>query len=292
MREQPMIKTILVPAMGNETDAASYAAALQIARPFAAHLDALHVRLDPMEVAVAMTSDGSAGLPVGLIEHLQQDVREREAKAQRLFTEFCARETLAVAASPAAGSTAPTAQWHVETGQETSWTAIYGLSSDLIVASRGPESERARASLEGVLLDTGRPLLIPSAAAPSVAMTDRIAIAWKPTPQAARAVAAAMPLLARATEVVVMTVEEEAEGSRDEVQGLLRNLAWHGIAATARRLKPEPHGAAETLLAAAGAEAGLLVMGGYGHNRLREWVFGGFTQRVLVGAPVPVLIAH
>jgi nucleotide-binding universal stress UspA family protein len=46
------------------------------------------------------------------------------------------------------------------------------------------------------------------------------------------------------------------------------------------------------LLAAVADEAGLLVMGGYGHSRLREWVFGGFTQQVLAVAPVPVLIAH
>ena len=51
-------------------------------------------------------------------------------------------------------------------------------------------------------------------------------------------------------------------------------------------------GAAATLLAGVGVGPELLVMGGYGHSRLREWVFGGFTQRVLADAPLPVLIAH
>ena len=148
-----------------------------------------------------------------------------------------------------------------------------------------------RSILEAVLLETGRPLLIPSAGAPAVMMAEKIAIAWNPTPEAARAVALAMPFLARAKEIVVMTVEEE-EGRRDEADRLVRSLAWHGLSGTVERLTPGPHGAAQTLLAAASSKAGLLVMGGYGHSRLREWVFGGFTQRILAEAPLPVLIAH
>jgi nucleotide-binding universal stress UspA family protein len=289
-----MIKTILVPATGGETDVGTFAAALQVARMFGAHLDFLHVRLDTVEVAVAMTADAGGGgaLTPGMIEQLEQEVAEREAKAKRTFTEFCTREGLDVVTAPANGTTKPSAQWHVETGQEPRWMAACGMTADLSVVSRGTHDDAAEHSiLEAVLLETGRPVLIPSAAAPSAAITDRVAIAWKPMPQAARAVALAMPFLARAKEIVVMTVEEE-EGRRDDADRLVRSLAWHGFAATAERLQPGPQGAAETLLAAAGGKAGLLVMGGYGHSRLREWVFGGFTQRALADAPLPVLIAH
>ena len=289
-----MIKTILVPATGNGTDAATFAAALQAARMFAAHLDFLHVLLDTVEVAVAMTADAGGGgaLTSGMIEQLDQEVAEREAKAQRIFAEFRTREGLDVVTVPADGTDKPSAQWHVETGQEPRWMASYGMTADLIVASRGASDDAAeRSILEAVLLETGRPLLIPSSTAPPAAISDRIAIAWKPTPQAARAVALAMPFLARAKEIVVITVEEE-EGRRDDADRLVRSLMWHGFSATAERLTPSPHGAAQTLLAAASAKAGLLVLGGYGHSRLREWVFGGFTQRVLAEAPLPVLIAH
>ncbi len=120
---------------------------------------------------------------------------------------------------------------------------------------------------------------------------ERIAIAWKPTPQAARAVAAAMPLLVQASEITVISVEEEA-AARDDAGRLARSLAWHGLAATTLPLKPSAEGAAATLLAGARDRADLLVMGGYGHSRLREWVFGGFTQHVLADAPIPVLLAH
>jgi nucleotide-binding universal stress UspA family protein len=288
-----MIKTILVPAMGNETDVSAFAVALRAARSFAAHLDVLHVRLDTIEAAVALTADGAGGaLSPGLIDQLEQEVGEREARAHRIFSEFCAREGLTITASPAEGRTKPSAQWHVETGQESRWIAVYGTTADLIVASRGSGDDAAlRSIVEAVLLESGRPLLIPAAAAPAVMMAEKVAIAWKPTPQAARAVALAMPFLTRTKEVVVMTVEEE-EGRRDDADRLARSLAWHGLAATVERLTPGARGAAETLLAAVSAKAGLLVMGGYGHSRLREWVFGGFTQRVLADAPLPVLIAH
>ena len=105
------------------------------------------------------------------------------------------------------------------------------------------------------------------------------------------AVAAALPFLAQAREIVVATVEEAGEG-RDEAGRLMRNLAWHGIAATTLRFRPGAEGAAATLLAGIEGRADLLVMGGYGHSRLREWVFGGFTQSVLADAPLPVLMAH
>jgi nucleotide-binding universal stress UspA family protein len=57
-------------------------------------------------------------------------------------------------------------------------------------------------------------------------------------------------------------------------------------------MRPGPDGAAATLLSAIAGRADLLVMGGYGHSRVREWVFGGFTQHVLADAPLPVLLAH
>jgi len=292
-----MIKTILVAATGSEGDNATFAAALAIARPFAAHLDMLYVRQDPVALAVAMTTDAGGGaLAAGLIEQLEKDSRERERKAREIFTRFCAGTGLAEIGAPTpASATAPSAEWHVETGEEPRWMATYGVAADLFIAPRATGEEGlARATLEAVLLESGRPVVIPAATA-LPAQFERIAIAWKPTPQVARAVAAAMPFLARAREIVVTTVEEAAAGhteERDDADRLVRNLALHGLAATTLRLQPGPEGVAATLLARIGDRADLLVMGGYGHSRLREWVFGGFTEHVLADAPLPVLIAH
>jgi nucleotide-binding universal stress UspA family protein len=288
-----MIKSILVPATGDQADLATFAAALGVAREFSAHIEFLHVHLDAVATAVAMTSDAAGGVLLeGIIEQLERDAREREAKAKRMFDEFCARESLAILEIPedqARGK--PTAQWHVETGDEARSIEAYGMAADLIVAARGADDEvTARLVLEAALLDTGRPLLIPGAAVPAPAFGGTVAIAWKATPQAARAVAAAMPFIARAERVIVMTVEEGQ--ASDGADRLVRNLAWHGCRATAEILTRKGEDAVETLLAAAKERTGLLVMGGYGHSRLREWIFGGFTQRVLADAPLPVLMAH
>jgi nucleotide-binding universal stress UspA family protein len=288
-----MIKTILVAATGNDSDVATFAAALAIARPFAAHLDMLHVRLDPVAIAVAMTTDAGGGaLAAGLIKQLETDSKARERKAHEIFTRFCGDAGLAAIGAPTPASlVAPSAQWHVETGEEPRWMATYGVAADLIVAPRATGDDGvARATLEAVLLESGRPILIP-AVATMPAKFERIAIAWKPTPQAARAVVAAMPFLAQAKEIVVVTVEEAAEG-QDDADRLVRSLGWHGFATTALRLTPGPEGAAVTLLSGVGNRADLLVMGGYGHSRLREWAFGGFTEHVLAGAPLAVLITH
>lgn len=86
-----------------------------------------------------------------------------------------------------------------------------------------------------------------------------------------------------------MTIDEGERGN--DADRLVRNLVWHGLQA---RHVPLGSGRdpVEVLLTAVPSDAGLLVMGGYGHSRLREWVFGGFTRRVLEEAPLPVLLAH
>src|ERR1051325_6045567 len=87
-----MIKTILVPATGEQTDFATFGLALSIARELTAHIDVLHVRLDAVDTAVSMISDASGGMLVeGVIDQLERDAREREAEAKRLFDEFCSR---------------------------------------------------------------------------------------------------------------------------------------------------------------------------------------------------------
>jgi nucleotide-binding universal stress UspA family protein len=288
-----MIKTILVPVNGEDSDALPLATALGLARTFNAHLDVLHIRLDPIEVAVGMTVDAAGGtLITGLIDGLEHDAAEREARIRDNFERFCQRENLAVLTAHGEPDK-PSAELHVETGQERRWLATYGLTADVIVSCRGnPESGGARAKLETLLIETGRPLLIAGDAVPPTPVPDSIAIGWKPMAQCARAVAAAMPLLLRAKQVVVLSVEENEPGRGDDSDRLVRSLAWHGIAVTSEWLQPGPENAIDALFAAAKERAGLLVMGGYGHSRMRQWVFGGFTQRALAGAPLPVLLAH
>jgi nucleotide-binding universal stress UspA family protein len=297
-----MIRSILAAVTGDSTDAATFATALAVARPFGAHIDVLHVRADAISAGIAMaTGAGSGALTAGLIEQLEADALQREARARSGFERFRAESGLTVSDTPAGQPNAETgaspaaalsAAFHVETGREADWVTVYGRTSDLVVASRWDDGALAPSTLEAALLETGRPLLIPGpGAAPTPDAIARMAIAWKPVQQAARAVAFAMPLLRRATEIIVATVEEEAD-DRDEIDRLIRYLGWHGLNAAIARMRPGPDGAAATLLSGIEGRADLLVMGGYGHNRVRQWVFGGFTQHVLADAPLPVLMAH
>src|SRR6516165_7012671 len=287
-----MIKTILVPATGSDKDNAVFASALAIARAFGAHLEFLHVRPDAAATAVAMASDGGGATIVGgLIDRLEEDASQREEKARLLFQGFCEREGLPVGEAPP-GPQGPSAQWLREIGAEPYWFAEYGRAADLLVIGRPGKDEGVLLdTIEGALIDSGRPLLIP-AATPLAALPDTVAIAWKPSAQAARALTGAAPFLDIAKQIVILTVAEDQRAPEEDGDRLMAALRWRGVPVSFRHLRLDTHGAPETLLSAAAEHAALLVMGGYGRSRLREWIFGGFTRHVLQGAAVPVLMAH
>jgi len=288
-----MIKTILVPAMRSETDAGVFASALAVARPLGAHLGFLHICIDAATFAATITPEVSSGhVLTDMINRMEEEAQKREQKAKQLFETFCRREGLVVAETPPIQSER-SARWLRENGSESYWLAEYARTADLLVVGRPDDDQRVPSDmLEAALINSGRPLLIlPSV--PISALPDTVVIAWKATPEAARAVTAAMPFLSLAKQIVIMTVAEDETTIEEEgAARLMANLRWDGFTASVRRLQPSPHGAAETLLAAAREHAALLVMGGYGHSRLREWIFGGFTQRILRAAEIPVLIAH
>ena len=287
-----MIKTILVPATGNQTDDAVFTSALTAARAFNAHLGFLHVRVDAAAMVAAMATDGSGAVTVsGLVERIDEEATRREDAARQLFQRFCERERLAIEDTPA-GKQSPTAQWFRQTGDEAYWVREYGRAADLLVIGRPADDQGVSIdTVEAALVGTGRPVLIVPAA-PLVSLPETMVIAWKAAPEAARAVSAAMPLLSKAKQILIVTVAEEEGLSDEEGARLMTALGWHGLNASTRHLRPDRLGAADTLLAAAAEEGALVVMGAYGHSRLREWVFGGFTEHVLRGAAVPVLMMH
>lgn len=144
---------------------------------------------------------------------------------------------------------------------------------------------------EAALFHSGRPMVIvPRDHAGDFSLT-RIVIAWDGGIHAARAVAAAMPLLRRATEIEVLTIREESKASDLRGSQLVKHLRLHDLIAELYVLDGTE--IAEAIIGEAKmVRASLLVMGGYGHSRLREFVFGGATRRILSEIPVPVLMAH
>jgi nucleotide-binding universal stress UspA family protein len=287
-----MIKTILVPATGNQTDDAVFTSALAAARAFNAHLCFLHIRVDAAAMVAAMATDGSgAAMVSGLVERIDEEATRREDTARQLFQRFCERERLAIEDTPA-GQQSPTAQWLGQSGDEAYWVREYGRAADLLVIGHPADDQGVSIdTIEAALVGSGRPVLIVPTT-PLVSLPETVVIAWKAAPEAARAVTAAMPLLSNAKRVLIVTVAEEQGLSDVEAARLMTTLGWHGLNASTRHLKPDRLGAADTLLAAAAEEKALVVMGAYGHNRMREWIFGGFTEHVLRGAVVPLLMMH
>ncbi|WP_421989079.1 universal stress protein [Roseococcus sp.] len=280
-----MFKQILVPATGTAEDAVTFATALKASRLFDAHLEFLHARPDPIEaVAGLATMDGAGGFAAGeLMDTLERMGAEGEAKAR---AEVAALQL-------AEGLTSDAAAFTVQVGDAARWLARYGRTADLIVSGRWRGEDVAMALLQQVLFEGGRPLLLAPRAAPA-SLHDVVVVAWKDTAEAARAVAAAMPFITRATEVLVLTVDEGADDATEgSCERLVATLSRHTPYVAARHLAAGGGRPADVLLAAAAkAGASLLVMGGYGHSRAREMVFGGFTQRVLRDADMPVLMMH
>ncbi len=168
------------------------------------------------------------------------------------------------------------AEWLVETGDEAHWLALHGRVADLLVLGRPWDGGTIPMDVvDAALMDTGRPVLIvPTRPPDQIGQT--IVIAWKDTAEAASAVAAAMPLLVRARQVVILSVEEDAKTDASACERLRKALVWHNRSIAVRCLPAADGDPADTLLrTAAKLGADMLVMGGYGHNRMREVVYGG-----------------
>ncbi len=166
---------------------------------------------------------------------------------------------------------------------------------DLSVVGQGsPEAgSEDRLMVSGALYGSGAPVFIVPTTHKGPAKLDKAMVCWDGGASAARALAGALPLLARASEVEVVSVSHKGEPDA-ELPGfnITRHLARHGVAATLRKLPPADDVGVALLSHAARSGADYMVMGGYGHWRIREFVFGGTTRTILSSMTVPVLMAH
>ncbi|CAX25935.1 MAG: universal stress protein [Methylorubrum extorquens] len=165
-------------------------------------------------------------------------------------------------------------------------------AADLVVVGRKPASGPLLCSVDpgDLVMHLGRPVLV---VPPGLDHLDvrRVAVGWKNTREARRAVRDALPFLTRASRVVVVSIDDGE--SADDTADVVGFLQAHDIEATA--IRKETGGSATSLAlvdAAAEQAADLIVTGAYGHGRLREWVFGGVTRDLLAGAPVCCLMSH
>ncbi len=284
------IRSILVVLEGLDREASVLATALQAARAFDAHLEVLHVRADPNEVFSFISEPMSESAVELVVSAAEKGSAELATKARGQFDAFCQANGVTISRTAPAGGGA-FAIWHEETGMQGAVAAHRGRLADLTVVARPTADTPAPVMLEAALLQTGKPVLVAPAEAPRT-LGANVVIAWNGSAQASRAVAAAMPFLEAADKVTVLTAEEDGQFIANAAD-LTGYLAWHGITASSGAVNTGSTPIGEAILGEANrAGADLLVMGGYGHSRVREVVLGGVTYHVLEHAGVPVLMAH
>jgi nucleotide-binding universal stress UspA family protein len=184
----------------------------------------------------------------------------------------------------------------IENAVDEDQVVAHARMADLVVLARGPEHATARRALiADVLFKSGRPLLL-APRRTKQRRWDRFVVGWNASANAVRAIAGAMPLLQKASQVVIATVDAvPSAAGHGEAPGreLASHLARHGVRADVHNLDGLGRTAERVLCDEAMAvDADALVIGAYGHSRAQEFVFGGVTRELLASAPVPLLLAH
>ncbi len=275
-----MYTTILVHVNDQRRIRQLLAPALAIAEQFESHVLALSV-VPP----VSVISGGADMTPIVEDAHCIE-YREHAREMRAVFEE-------------AIVSRAIKPEWRgEEAGAFSVADAVLPVArtADLVVACQTDDkwynSERLDI-VEPLVLEGGRPMLVVPNGPARASIGKRILIAWNGKREAARAVFDAMPLLQRADTVKVVWVGAADDETDIPVVDICATLARHAVRCEgAEEAKGKGNPGEILLQAAAGFEADLLVMGCYGHSRLREFVFGGASRHVLANATLPVLMSH
>jgi nucleotide-binding universal stress UspA family protein len=280
------MRKILVSLAGHKSDAAALDTAYLVGRLFDAELHCICARPTPAQMTFS-TSPFEIGAAVNAAELIADLLKENELRvknARLAFDRFCKKWD----------TQAPT--WQQISGDEVEATIAEARYHDLVVLGRPAEATALSTNgIGAVLVESGRPLLVAPETSPEN-IAPSIAIAWKDGPEAARALTAAAPLLAKADRVIVLTADEgdaetcERVRSADRIAALFRR---HGATSDARLVVPGGRDLPDAILDTARASgADIVVMGGYGHSRLRELMFGGFTRHVLEKSSLPIFLFH
>jgi nucleotide-binding universal stress UspA family protein len=288
-----MLKTILVSLTGLNGDRAVLETAVTAAGLEGAHIDALHVHVGIEEVLALAVAEPLPYSPAltKLASDIRRSERERTDRARSTFEDACKQYQISIVDRSQKLGQRSAAWIDVESDliQETARRAQY---YDLAILAR--ENQLPPERLSDILMRSGRPILVVSQRL-GFSVGQTVAIAWKPTPEASRALVAAAPFLARARKVVLISVpgdghcREELQASQDAIKN---NLCWSGIAVETQLTDAAADVAGVIRETAYNLSADLLVMGAYGHSRLREVVFGSVTRSMLSSCDIPVLMVH
>lgn len=277
------MKSILVPVEKHELITSMLECATRVAGSFSGIVEGVALRLPQISVV------GPDPVVTVTFPRAEQEDLEILSTARRIFDAYFATE--AVTSLPEGQR--PRYRWRAIDPVDDAALGSLARVYDLTVVGR-PQSGTAgprMTTLEAVLFESGRPLLIAPPVPPRT-LGDRIVISWNCSTESARTVAYAMPLLLKAREVAVLTVEG-AVAPGPSGKELADCLAVHGIEAReltvlAGNRKP----GVAILEEARRLGADLLVKGAYTQSRLRQMIFGGATSHILSSTEMPVFMAH
>jgi nucleotide-binding universal stress UspA family protein len=279
-----MIKSIIVPYVNSHSEGTPLQSALALAARFKAHLIVLVAFSVPAPIPDAWHT-----APYDTFMHMREEaLASAKAVGERLRLRCEKAGTHAeVRIVEAFGSGAATL---------AAFQARYADISIVPVATSGMGSALAQEYFSELLVHSGRPVLVMPASKPLLESPKHVVIAWQPTRETARAVNDAMPFLRAADGVDVLVVDpEEGETGHGPDPGtdIATQLARHGLRVTVVKL---PRGGARVAAViddyVRQSNGDLLVAGGYGHSRLREFLLGGVTRELLRSVTVPTLFSH
>ncbi len=273
-------KTILVHVDPGSRCAARVEVAIRLARQHDAHLVALHA-LAPFEPpGYVMAEMGPA-----IIEAQKHAAAIELARSESEFNKQASAAGLR------------NFEWRSAIDDPVDAMTLHARYADLVVIGQADASDGSNIAAdfpERLVLAAGRPVLILPSAGSFPSIGKRILVAWNPSREATRAVTDSIPLLRLADKVHVMAVNPR-RGDHGNVPGadIGLYLARHGVRVEVKTDQGAEIDVGNELLSrAADLDADLIVMGGYGHSRLKEWVLGGATRTILESMTAPVLMSH
>jgi nucleotide-binding universal stress UspA family protein len=277
-----MIKDLVVNLSLHNSRDAAMEFAVSAAAAFNAHLAGVGFVYDP----IVPTMMDMYGMPARMIESQRAENENAAKAAVDRFDEAVRR----------AGLSAEARTLDVPVATAPGLFAQIARRFDLsIVGQPEPDKpDRDQLVVEAALFDTGRPVLVVPYIQRAGLELNYLMLCWDGSRSAARAAADAMPFIRRAKAVEVVIVASEPAKS-DELPGadMAHHLARHGAKVELKRIVTTETDVASTILShAADNSADFLVMGGYGHSRLREFILGGVTRGILASMTVPTLLSH
>jgi nucleotide-binding universal stress UspA family protein len=271
---------LLLPIDQHGTTDACVASAVTLAQRFGVVLEVLYPCPPPWQ-----RLPYSSELSPYAVQELIEVERKQAAAERRSAKKWCQKQAKAHAKVRV--------EFAAAEGLVTQVVAGHARLADFSVVPSRTEGEGTfwEDVRDGALFDSGRPMLVvpPGAACRP---TGTVVIGWKDRPEAVRAIAAAAPFLGKAKRVRLVAVAEEDQAD-PSLEAMADYLAQAGLKVRPSRIPQNGRDAGEALVEEASKEKDvLLVMGAFGHGRLRERVFGGATQSVLRNTTVPVLMMH